>query len=700
MAARKSGAEGDLPEGQAPIDEIQISPAAPAPAPPAPAPPPAPPAPPAAPAAPPARPAAPAPAQQRQPAVASSSRSRALQKRSSRRRPPEPEEEADEDPEEEKRTTRRARRSRRDRAEEPEEPKSKRSRRSRRRKDEEEAPAEAEAEDVEEAAEEEEEKTKSTRRSRRSRRDKRSSRRSDDDDDDSDRSKRSKKRRRRLPKITLSMLKWPAIVLGVAAAVVVAAAIKPYMRKKSFAALHSADERTRLGAIQAVSAEGGASVGQLIKIISADNEVARDAAAVALARIAFAGNSEAVVTGIKDLLDTSPDVAVRAAAARALALSRQPDAVVVLTGMLSDKEAAVRTAGAANLMYAKSGEAMAFHLKAMADGHHEVQEAAAKNMGTCLSEASVGPLVKKLKSTANKSVQRACAKALLKLEEFVESESILFAADNEEGPVRIPIITILCNKSDKDAMPTLAKHVTDQVADIRRMCIQACTIKGYAEIGPKLPSILKDDGNAEVRRAAAYAIGKLKVGAGAAALMHRLADKHEPLRVRIACATAFGGLGPEDLSEDIKWEVYRTLIDTLRQGPVMPDLAAPANGSLAKVTGVGSVLRPKQWVDWYKGERKKIPLIAEFKAKAQAVVALQKKTALEWKDASRAAEKLRDEIKKVKDGFKDPGELDVIFWELNDLAKKYDMKAKELGIKTLDDEEKARKELQEEQEEE
>ena len=130
--------------------------------------------------------------------------------------------------------------------------------------------------------------------------------------------------------------------------------------------------------------------------------------------------------------------------------------------------------------------------------------------------------------------------------------------------------------------------------------------------------------------------------------------------------------------------MIRQLIDTLRYRGVIGELAGGAASSLPKVTGVGTPLTPEQWVEWFKANRDRDKVVAEYRDQVAALKRSSSGGDKAMKEAMYKSQDLRDAIGKAKRKFKDPGELDTLYWELDKLAREWDAKTKHIKEEDLE----------------
>jgi len=291
------------------------------------------------------------------------------------------------------------------------------------------------------------------------------------------------------------------------------------------------------------------SAGALAKVIAGDNPVLRDLAMQALARIP----DEAALESIVSVLDDANWTARRQVAV-ALGLAGRKDGIPALLRLLTDENQAVRRAAAGSLSQlgwrpddTTDPESAASYAVAMGYWHRIEQYGAdaikpilanlvdsaweqrrqPTEMLAKIGEPAVEPLIDALGST-DRGVRHSAAWALGRIGDRRAVQPLITLLADPIEEVRATAARSLGQIGDPAAIAALGEHLTDVVA-VRGPAADALVRIG-SEGTPLLLSALQAE-DAGVRAIVAEALGSTASVEAAQALIGRLNDEAEPVRL-------------------------------------------------------------------------------------------------------------------------------------------------------------------------
>lgn len=142
------------------------------------------------------------------------------------------------------------------------------------------------------------------------------------------------------------------------------------------------------------------------------NVIAFESRRLAISGLGYAGSESAFERLVDDAIWGDPDPRIRAVAARAVAVTGNPNAARYVTGRLADPDPAVRWTAAASLGRLGSAEAVDPLRRSLDDAHSEVRRQAVLSL-TLLDAFDARPKIERLsRQDPSERVRRAAANAL------------------------------------------------------------------------------------------------------------------------------------------------------------------------------------------------------------------------------------------------------------------------------------------------
>ncbi|GAB7539940.1 HEAT repeat domain-containing protein [Burkholderia sp. 3C] len=243
---------------------------------------------------------------------------------------------------------------------------------------------------------------------------------------------------------------------------------------------------------------------------------------------------------------TDADAAVRRIAMFELADLEDPELVRVFVATLgADPAAEVRREAALALAAWEQHDAVDALCAALLDTDDGVRDAAAQSLSE-LKEPASGATLRRWAERPEPFVVRAVLRGLRELRYADAWQPALAALDADDAGVRLEAVAVLGWLKDARALPRLAALATgDAQAEVRRAAAGALGFGVDADdtaapVAAALLAALADNAW-QVREAAAVTLGRLRARAAVAALEHALDDPYWQVRLRATCALGLIG---------------------------------------------------------------------------------------------------------------------------------------------------------------
>lgn len=242
--------------------------------------------------------------------------------------------------------------------------------------------------------------------------------------------------------------------------------------------------------------------------------------------------SRGLVAALQDTV-----VAVRRAAAQALAERGDPATLPALAAATRDPDAEVRRAAVWGLGAMELRDGVPAIAAALRDADAEVRAAAAEALGE-MGDASAAPALRQAVEDASADVRRHAVWALAELRDAASFPVVAGALRDPDAEVRATAATALGELKDRRAVEPLGALLRDPSADARKHAAAALGELGDRAAMAPLSAAL-DDREAEVRATAAWALAELGLAEAPRQLLEMAGREPEPgLRAKAIWALA------------------------------------------------------------------------------------------------------------------------------------------------------------------
>jgi HEAT repeat protein len=276
------------------------------------------------------------------------------------------------------------------------------------------------------------------------------------------------------------------------------------------------------------------------------------------------------------LLEDS-DSGVRYAAVSVLGRMKAEAAVPDIVRCLADIDSEVRCKAIEALGKMKAEAAAPEIVNLLKDSDRKVRIAAVEALGKLKAKAAAQDIVRLMRDS-DRDVQSAAAKAIgeLKVDAVIpEIVNLLTYSDSNDRYVRIAAVEALRKLKAKSAV--IINLLKDSDADVRSAAFYALGEMKVEEAVPEIVKLLTDS-DSDVRHKAVFALGKMKAEAAVPEIVKLLTDSN--LYVRSAAVKALGELKADTavseiarLLEDSNEEVRGRAIEAI--GKLKADTATP-----------------------------------------------------------------------------------------------------------------------------
>jgi len=295
------------------------------------------------------------------------------------------------------------------------------------------------------------------------------------------------------------------------------------------------DPVTRLSVHQALQEIGEAAVETLVPMLKSSDPAVVLEAALALGHLP----TPAAVEGLMATTN-HPSKLIRAQAIESLARMGNAKAIPVFIQRLGDPDASVRAQAAQALVRLPDSKAVPALLKAAKDADEDVVRGATKALAELADPRSVATL-RTLLHHAQAEIRAFAAKGLGHLGDPASVEDLIAAARDSEADVRLYAISALRNfRGRKDVERQLLDSLKESLVPVRLRAVQVLGEVGAVSAAPQLAHLVTHDASAEIRGAAARALGTLKLVTQLPVLEEAL---HDEFFVRCQAIAAMAEIG-------------------------------------------------------------------------------------------------------------------------------------------------------------
>jgi HEAT repeat protein len=295
------------------------------------------------------------------------------------------------------------------------------------------------------------------------------------------------------------------------------------------------DPHARLAVHQALQEIGESAVETLVPLLLSPDPAVVLEAALALAHLP----TPAAVDGLIAVTN-HPAVVIRAQAVESLARMGNSKAIPAIIQRLGDPDAAVRAQAAHALARMPDVKALPGLLKAVTDADADVVAGAAKALAELGDPRTAGAL-RTLLAHERSDVRASAARGLGNLGDPTTAGALIAAAKDADAEVRLQAISGL-RKFDQrtDVVQQLLESLTETMPALRLRAVQVLGEQQAVSAASQLAHLLGHDHVAEIRGAAARALGSLRQPTHLPALEEAL---HDEFFVRCQAIAAMAEIG-------------------------------------------------------------------------------------------------------------------------------------------------------------
>lgn len=346
---------------------------------------------------------------------------------------------------------------------------------------------------------------------------------------------RSKRQRAEWARAKVRKLTPLLALIGLVFAGVLAALVPGVVRKKRIGRLYSSDPLVReTAAIQlGVKSSGLNSLTAAMETAPFDG--AGGAAALAMSMMGEAGSAR-----LQKLAESSAPAA-RQAAAFGLGLTRRPGAVEPLAKLLADDEAPVRVEAAKALGMIRAPGAVKA-LVAAAECPIDARDAVLLGVLTAACPEAQAELVQGL-SASTPAMRQAAGQALISLGLVPSDSEIKALVESKDSAVRAGGLEFLGLTGGPLFEPSVTEALGDKSAAVRKSAVRSIALRAWDQGAGKLEAMLAGDEPADVKLAAAEALGRIARLESAQPLAKAVVSADLGAEVRAAAAAALAAIG-------------------------------------------------------------------------------------------------------------------------------------------------------------